>query len=89
LSNVRGSLAMARTGDPHSATAQFFINTVDNNFLDFRGESGPAWGYAVFAQVIEGMDVVDAIRAVSTGNKNGHGDVPDDVVMINKASVLE
>lgn len=89
LSNVRGSLAMARTGDPHSATAQFFINTVDNNFLDFRGESGPAWGYAVFAQVIEGMDVVDAIRAISTGNKNGHGDVPDDVVMINKASVVE
>jgi len=89
LSNVRGSLAMARTGDPHSATAQFFINTVDNNFLDFRGESGPAWGYAVFAQVIEGMDVVDVIRTVSTGNKNGHGDVPDDVVMINKASVVE
>ena len=89
LSNVRGSLAMARTGDPHSATAQFFINTVDNNFLDFRGESGAAWGYAVFGQVIEGMDVVDAIRAVSTGNQNGHGDVPNETVMINTATVVE
>lgn len=88
LSNVRGSLAMARTGDPHSATAQFFINTVDNNFLDFRGESGAAWGYAVFGQVIEGMDVVDAIRAVSTGNKNGHGDVPDENVVIISATVI-
>lgn len=89
LSNVRGSVAMARTGDPHSATAQFFINTVDNNFLDFRGESGPAWGYAVFGQVIEGMEVVDTIRAVSTGNKNGHGDVPNDTVIINTATVVE
>jgi len=89
LSNVRGSIAMARTGDPHSATAQFFINTVDNNFLDFRGESGAAWGYAVFGQVIEGMDTVDAIRAVSTGNQNGHGDVPNEIVMINSASVVE
>jgi len=89
LSNVRGSLAMARTGDPHSATAQFFINTVDNNFLDFRGESGAAWGYAVFGQVIEGMEVVDAIRAVSTGSQNGHGDVPNEIVMINTATVVE
>ena len=89
LSNVRGSIAMARTGDPHSATAQFFINTVDNNFLDFRGENGPAWGYAVFGQVIEGMDVVDDIRAVSTGNKNGHGDVPNEIVILNKASVVD
>ena len=89
LSNVRGSLAMARTGDPHSATAQFFINTVDNSFLDFRGESGAAWGYAVFGQVIEGMDVVDSIREVSTGNQNGHGDVPDEIVMINSATVVE
>lgn len=89
LSNVRGSLAMARTGDPHSATAQFFINTVDNNFLDFRGESGAAWGYAVFGQVIEGMDVVDAIRAVSTGSQNGHSDVPNEIVMLNSATVVE
>jgi peptidyl-prolyl cis-trans isomerase B (cyclophilin B) len=89
LSNVKGSVAMARTGDPHSATAQFFINTVDNNFLDFRGESGAAWGYAVFGQVIEGMDVVDAIRAVSTGAKDGHTDVPDETVIINSATVVE
>jgi len=89
LSNVTGSVAMARTGDPHSATAQFFINTVDNNFLDFRGEEGPAWGYAVFGKVIEGMDVVDKIRAVATGNKNGHGDVPNENVVIIKASVVK
>jgi len=89
LSNTKGTLAMARTGDPHSATAQFFINTVDNNFLDFRGESGAAWGYAVFGQVVEGMDTVDQIRAVATGNKNGHGDVPNDNVIINTASIIE
>jgi peptidyl-prolyl cis-trans isomerase B (cyclophilin B) len=89
LSNIQGSVAMARTSDPHSATAQFFISTVDNNFLDFRGESGAAWGYAVFGQVIEGMDVVNTIRAVSTGTKNGHGDVPDEIVMINTATVVE
>jgi len=89
LSNTKGTLAMARTGDPHSATAQFFINTVDNNFLDFRGESGAAWGYAVFGQVVEGMDTVDQIRAVATGNKNGHGDVPNDNVIINTAGIIE
>ena len=89
LSNVTGSIAMARTGDPHSATAQFFINTVDNNFLDFRGEEGAAWGYAVFGKVTEGMDIVDNIRAVATGNKNGHGDVPNDNVIIIKATLLE
>ncbi|HDY85374.1 MAG TPA: peptidyl-prolyl cis-trans isomerase [Methylophaga sp.] len=89
LSNVQGSVAMARTGDPHSATAQFFINTVDNNFLDFRGENGAAWGYAVFGQVIEGMEVVEAIRTVSTGSKDGHSDVPNETVMINSATVVE
>jgi peptidyl-prolyl cis-trans isomerase B (cyclophilin B) len=89
LSNVRGSVAMARTGDPHSATAQFFINTVDNNFLDFRGEQGAAWGYAVFAEVVSGMDVVDQIRAVSTGSKGPHQDVPNDNVVIITASVVE
>ncbi len=89
LSNERGSVAMARTGDPHSATAQFFINTVDNNFLDFRGENGPAWGYAVFGKVIEGMDVVDKIREVSTGSKGPHQDVPSDDVIIVSASVVE
>jgi peptidyl-prolyl cis-trans isomerase B (cyclophilin B) len=89
LSNVRGSLAMARTGDPHSATAQFFINTVDNAFLDFRAEQGAAWGYAVFGEVIEGMDVVDAIRIVDTTNKGAHQDVPSDNVVIINATVVE
>ena len=89
LSNVTGSVAMARTGDPHSATAQFFINTVDNNFLDFRGENGPAWGYAVFGNVIEGMDVVNEIRGVSTGSKGPHQDVPTENVVIISATVVE
>ncbi len=89
LSNVTGSVAMARTGDPHSATAQFFINTVDNNFLDFRGENGPAWGYAVFGKVIEGMDVVNDIRGVATGSKGPHQDVPTENVVIISASVVE
>ncbi|OUR72776.1 peptidylprolyl isomerase [Methylophaga sp. 42_8_T64] len=89
LTNSRGSLAMARTGDPHSATAQFFINTVDNEFLNFRGEQGAAWGYAVFGEVVEGMDVVDAIRTVSTGNKSGHQDVPTENIVIINATVVE
>ena len=89
LGNVRGSLAMARTGDPHSATAQFFINTVDNEFLNFRGEQGAAWGYAVFAEVVEGMDVVDTIREVSTGSKSGHQDAPDDNVVLITATIVE
>jgi len=90
LSNVKGSLAMARTGDPHSATAQFFINTVDNDFLDYKSDKQDAtWGYAVFGEVVEGMDVVDAIRVVATANKNGHGDVPNDNIIIIKASIVE
>lgn len=90
LSNVKGAIAMARTGDPHSATAQFFINTVDNAFLDFKSDQQDAtWGYAVFGEVIEGMDVVDAIRVVTTSNKNGHGDVPNENVVIIKASIIE
>lgn len=90
LSNVKGSLAMARTGDPHSATAQFFINTVDNDFLDYKSDKQDAtWGYAVFGEVVEGMDVVDAIRVVATANKNGHGDVPNDNMIIIKASIVE
>src|SRR5574344_2419082 len=76
LKNKRGTIAMARTGDPHSATAQFFINTVDNDFLDFKAPSGQGWGYCVFGKVVEGMDVVDAIRALPTGNKGFHQDVP-------------
>jgi len=89
LSNTRGSLSMARTGDPHSATAQFFINTVDNKFLDFRAENAQGWGYAVFGQVVDGMDVVDQIRIVSTGTKNGHGDVPNENVIIINASIVK
>jgi len=88
LKNKRGSVAMARTGDPHSATAQFFINTVDNDFLDFKAPSGNGWGYCVFGQVIEGMDVVDKIRAVKTGNKGFHQDVPVEDVVIQKAEVV-
>lgn len=88
LKNVRGSIAMARTNDPHSATAQFFINVVDNDFLDFRAPSGQGWGYCVFGQVVEGMDVVDKIRAVATGNKGFHQDVPKEDVIIEKAEVV-
>ncbi|WP_205201152.1 peptidylprolyl isomerase [Azonexus hydrophilus] len=88
LKNVRGSIAMARTNDPHSATAQFFINTVDNDFLDFKAPSGQGWGYCVFGKVVEGMDVVDAIRALPTGNKGFHQDVPKESVIIEKAEVL-
>ena len=88
LKNVRGSLAMARTNDPHSATAQFFINTVDNDFLDFKAPSGQGWGYCVFGKVVDGMDVVDAIRALPTGNKGFHQDVPKESVLIEKAEVL-
>lgn len=88
LSNQRGTIAMARTNDPHSATAQFFINTVDNQFLDFRGNTPSGWGYAVFGEVIEGMDVVDKIRRVETTMRGPHQDVPVDNVVINKASIL-
>ncbi len=87
LKNVRGSIAMARTSDPHSATAQFFINTVDNDFLNFRNESVQGWGYAVFGKVVEGMEVVDAIRAVKTGRSGYHSDVPLEAVVITKAEV--
>lgn len=88
LKNKRGTVAMARTNDPHSATAQFFINVVDNDFLDFRAPSGQGWGYCVFGQVTEGMDVVDKIRAVRTGNKGFHQDVPVEDVIIEKAEVV-
>lgn len=88
LKNKRGTVAMARTNDPHSATAQFFINVVDNDFLDFRAPSGQGWGYCVFGQVTEGMDVVDKIRAVRTGNKGFHQDVPAEDVIIEKAEVV-
>jgi peptidyl-prolyl cis-trans isomerase B (cyclophilin B) len=85
LKNQRGTLAMARTQVPDSATAQFFINTVDNDFLNFKDKSVQGWGYAVFGKVVEGMDVVDAIEKVKTGNSGGHQSVPVDSVMIIKA----
>ena len=86
LLNVRGSIAMARTGDPNSATAQFFINTVDNAFLD-AANSADGNGYAVFGRVLEGMEVVDKIRAMPTGNKNGQQNVPLTPILITKAIV--
>ena len=88
LKNKRYTLAMARTSDPHSATAQFFINTVDNEFLDFKAENASGWGYAVFGKVVEGKDVVDKIKGVRTGRKGFHDDVPNEDVVIDKAVVL-
>jgi peptidyl-prolyl cis-trans isomerase B (cyclophilin B) len=87
VKNERGTLAMARTSDPHSATAQFFINVVDNGFLDFKSPSRDGWGYCVFAKVTEGMDVVDQIRKVATGSSGGHQDVPKEDVVIQKVTV--
>lgn len=87
LKNLRGTLAMARTQVVDSATSQFFINLVDNEFLDHKGQSANAYGYAVFAKVTAGMDVVDAIAKVSTGNSGPHQDVPNDPVVIEKVSV--
>ncbi len=82
LKNKHYTLAMARTNDPHSATAQFFINTTNNDFLDFRAESPQGWGYAVFGRVVEGTEVVDAIEKVRTGRKGFHDDVPLEDVLI-------
>jgi peptidyl-prolyl cis-trans isomerase B (cyclophilin B) len=89
LKNERGTVAMARTSDPHSATAQFFINVNDNDFLNHTSPSAQGWGYAVFGKVTDGLDVVDAIRKVKTGNAGFHQDVPVEDVVIEKASVLE
>ena len=88
LANNRGTIAMARTMDPHSATAQFFINVTDNDFLNFRSETPDGFGYCVFGRVFDGMDVIDAIKAVDTTHRAGHSDVPRDDVIINKASVI-
>ena len=89
LKNARGTVAMARTSDPHSATAQFFINVGDNDFLNHSAKSAQGWGYAVFGKVTDGMDVVDTIRKVKTGTSGFHQDVPAEDVVIEKASVLE
>ena len=85
LRNVSGSIAMARTADPHSATAQFFINVADNGFLDHPGQDG--WGYCVFGRVVDGGDVVDAIKRVKTGSSGYHQDVPVDDVVIERVEV--
>ena len=88
LKNLRGSVAMARTSDPHSATSQFFINVADNAFLDHKAPNGSGWGYCVFGTVVEGMEVVDAIKAVKTGTKGFQQDVPVKDVLIERAEVL-
>jgi len=87
LGNARGTLAMARTQEPHSASAQFFINLQDNDFLDFTSESLQGWGYCVFGEVVEGMDIVDKMAVVETGNLFGHGDVPKEDILIESAIV--
>lgn len=89
LANDRGTIAMARTNDPHSATAQFFINVSDNTFLNFRSQSVDGWGYCVFGKVVEGMDVVDAIKGVATTTKGFHQDVPAEDVVIEKVEIVE
>ena len=88
LLNSRGTLAMARTNDPNSATGQFFINYKDNSFLNHTSQTSSGWGYAVFGEVIEGMDVADAIAKEATGNRNGHQDVPKTDIIIEKAEVI-
>jgi peptidyl-prolyl cis-trans isomerase B (cyclophilin B) len=88
LKNDKYTLAMARTSDPHSATAQFFINTVDNDFLNFRSPTAQGWGYAVFGKVVSGTEVVDAIEQVRTGRSGFHDDVPLQPVVIEKAVVV-
>lgn len=89
LKNNRYTLAMARTSDPHSATAQFFINVADNEFLNFTSPTPNGWGYAVFGKIVEGTDIVDQIKVVKTGNKGFHQDVPVTDVIIEKATIVE
>ena len=89
LKNQRYALAMARTSDPHSATAQFFINAADNEFLNFRAENAQGWGYAVFGRVVQGTEVVDAIERVRTGRKGFHDDVPLDDVRIERVTLID
>lgn len=89
LKNTRGSIAMARTNEPHSASSQFFINVVDNPSLDFKDESISGWGYCVFGEVSEGMDVIDRIKEVPTGVQGYYRDVPSDTVLIEKVEVIK
>ncbi len=88
LKNANYTVAMARTNDPHSATAQFFINVANNGFLNHTAPNASGWGYAVFGKVVSGTEVVDKIKAVATGNKGGHGDVPKEDVILEKAVAL-
>jgi peptidyl-prolyl cis-trans isomerase B (cyclophilin B) len=88
LKNKKYSVAMARTSAPHSASAQFFVNVADNDFLDHKSPTPQGWGYAVFGAVVGGQDVVDRIKGVATGNRGGHGDVPKADVVIEKAVVV-
>jgi len=88
LRNTKYTVAMARTNDPHSATAQFFINVADNDFLNHSAPTGQGWGYCVFGKVVEGSDVVDKIRAVRTARIGGHQDVPEEDVVIERAEVV-
>ena len=87
--NKKGTIAMARTSDPHSATAQFFINVADNDFLNFTGENANGWGYCVFGTVTSGMEVVEKIKNVTTANKAGHQNVPVENVVIDRVTVTE
>ena len=89
LKNDRGTIAMARTGDPHSATAQFFINSINNDFLNHKGKTQQGWGYVVFGKVISGMDVVDAISAAKTVTRGNYRDVPAETIEIISARVLK
>ena len=89
VSNESGTVAMARTNDPHSATAQFFINVKDNNFLDHTAENANGWGYCVFGKVVDGMDVINEMKTVATGNSGGHGDVPVEDIIIEKAEMVD
>lgn len=87
LKNIKGTIAMARTTDPHSASSQFFINVSDNNFLNHTSETPEGWGYAVFGEISEGMDVIDKIKAVKTTSRNGHDDVPIENITIESVDL--
>ena len=89
LSNLQGTVAMARRPDPHSASAQFFINTSDNAFLDFSAETDDGWGYCVFGEVVEGIETVEKIEETSTTSRGGHQDVPAEAIIITQAEIIE
>jgi peptidyl-prolyl cis-trans isomerase B (cyclophilin B) len=89
LRNARGTLAMARTSDPHSASSQFFVNVVDNDFLNYTGPTPSGWGYCVFGKVTDGMHIIDQIKGVATGSKLGHKDVPLSDILIESVLIVE